>query len=162
MNIQNAETKIQQLDLDHVRAYLAEKKKWHPSYAKQVEQDYRDFLKLYAAAPDGEFVSTRDVDDFWHAHILHVSKYINDCVDVFGFVLDHLPVVEEGKDLTPYHDRHQKTQESFAKIFGRSMGNGNDKTAICFSDAPQKNAICFGRAPYVGAICFGRAPTLKI
>lgn len=30
MNIQNAETKIQRLDLDHVRAYLAEKRNGTP------------------------------------------------------------------------------------------------------------------------------------
>lgn len=154
---------IDKLDLEPVRAYIAEKKGWPQDYAQNVERDYRDFLKLYAQNPAGEYVSTRHVDDFWHAHILHVSKYINDCMTVFGFILDHLPVVEEGQDLTPYHERHARTQSLFAENFGRKMGDAGatdacadeKKQAICFGNAPA-NAICFGRKPAASAICFGR------
>lgn len=155
MTKQNNTSGIDGLYLEPIRAYIAEKKGWSADYAQSVERDYRDFLKLYAENPAGEYVSTRDVDDFWHAHILHVSKYINDCMDVFGFVLDHLPVVEEGQDLTPYHERHAHTQTLFAENFGRKMGDDGAQQAICFGNAPAK-AICFGRKPAAAAICFGR------
>jgi len=150
--------KIDALDLNHVRDYLAEKAGWSKDYATQVENDYRGFLKLYAVNPQGRFVSTRHVDDFWHAHILHVGKYVKDCQETFGYLLDHLPVVEEGADLTIYHELYEQTQNAFKENFGHEMGvNSNPDQSICYGDSPRKNAICYGDSP-LNSICYGNSP----
>jgi hypothetical protein len=34
---------------------------------------------------------SKDVDEFWHNHILDTKKYREDCQAIFGFYLDHYP-----------------------------------------------------------------------
>ena len=42
-----------------------------------------------------DIVVSKDVDEFWHTHILHTMKYTEDCERVFGTYLHHNPDIGE-------------------------------------------------------------------
>lgn len=56
-----------------------------------VENCYRMFLFLCRKYPSQRIVPTKEIDDFWHAHILDTKKYIRDCKIVFRRYLHHFP-----------------------------------------------------------------------
>lgn len=50
---------------------------------------YERFLLLAAAHPGVPQAPTRDIDEMWHLHMLAPSAYNDDCIRLFGEVLDH-------------------------------------------------------------------------
>ena len=91
---------IQALDLEPIRLRVMDGELgegWTHEYAEIIERAYRDYLKMLVKHPaDAEdIVVSKDVDEFWHAHILHTMKYTNDCEKVFGKYLHHNPHVGE-------------------------------------------------------------------
>jgi hypothetical protein len=64
---------------------------WDLETALSVADLYRAFLFLCKSYPDQIIVPTREVDDFWHLHILDTRNYISDCDNVFGHYLHHFP-----------------------------------------------------------------------
>jgi hypothetical protein len=49
-----------------------------------IEREYRRFLVLNMLYPFESIVPCREVDKFWHAHILDTAAYRVDCERVFG------------------------------------------------------------------------------
>jgi hypothetical protein len=91
---------IQALDLDPIRLRVMDKESgegWTPEYAETIEQAYRTYLTMLVKHPEDaeDIVVSKDVDEFWHAHILHTMKYTEDCEKVFGTYLHHNPHVGE-------------------------------------------------------------------
>ncbi|HEX4606533.1 MAG TPA: hypothetical protein VH724_21215 [Candidatus Angelobacter sp.] len=88
-----AKQHIRNLDLESVRANLVEKRGWSPEQAQQVESDYKRFLYALAHGHKHDILSppTKEVDEFWHQHILDTRKYREDCNTVFGHYVDHTP-----------------------------------------------------------------------
>jgi hypothetical protein len=39
-----------------------------------------------------------EIDLFWHTHMLHPQVYIKDCLNSFGFLLNHTPNAENSHD----------------------------------------------------------------
>ena len=64
---------------------------WSEEKSVETERLYRLFLKLCAKYPDKALPPSKDIDQFWHLHILDTSKYMQDCEDVFGQYLHHFP-----------------------------------------------------------------------
>lgn len=58
---------------------------------KQAESLYRRFLVLHALYPNEDFVPTKQIDEFWHQHILDTRNYAQDCEFLFGHFLHHDP-----------------------------------------------------------------------
>jgi hypothetical protein len=64
---------------------------WELDMALSVADLYRAFLFLCKTYPDEIIVPTKEVDDFWHLHILDTRSYIEDCQHIFGHYLHHFP-----------------------------------------------------------------------
>lgn len=59
--------------------------------ADRMELQYRRYLFLAVTHTNKSLVPTRDIDTFWHTHILDTAKYREDCQMTFSFFLDHFP-----------------------------------------------------------------------
>src|SRR5216683_3949703 len=89
---------IRALDLESVKIRLMDPELgegWTREYAEGIEQGYRNYLTMLAKYQDHaeDILLSKDVDEFWHAHILHTMKYTEDCERVFGTYLHHNPDV---------------------------------------------------------------------
>src|SRR5262245_62755554 len=85
---------IGELDLGPIKFKLmdaAEGEGWTRELVERVEVEYRRFLTLLAKYPHESIAPSKEVDRFWHAHILDTQKYIEDCERVFGRYLHHFP-----------------------------------------------------------------------
>ncbi len=66
---------------------------------------YLKWLRLKTLHPTARLAPTRDVDLFWHLHMLSPVAYYRDCMRLFGRLLDHdggfgkgpgeLPILQE-------------------------------------------------------------------
>lgn len=85
---------IQELDLEPiiVKAMDAEEGYgWTLNHALNIAEEYRKYLTLCLEFPNDAVVPARDIDDFWHLHILDTQKYQEDCQNIFGYFLHHFP-----------------------------------------------------------------------
>lgn len=64
---------------------------WGVDIAFQIANLYRAFLFLCKIYPIEVIVPIKEVDDFWHLHILDTRNYIADCNAIFGYYLHHYP-----------------------------------------------------------------------
>jgi len=54
-------------------------------------QLYKNFLLLLKQHLPEALVPTREIDEFWHNHILYTKNYHRDCLQIFGHYLHHEP-----------------------------------------------------------------------
>ena len=93
-HLARSKAEIEALDLSMVRRKLAHRGEgpgWTPEHADRVERAYRQFLMVLAGHPGTVVAPTRDIDTFWHAHILDTRRYADDCQRIFGEFLHHDP-----------------------------------------------------------------------
>jgi hypothetical protein len=112
---------IEALDLSLVRRKLASKSDghgWTPEHTDRVEQAYRRFLTLLAAHPGTQIAPTRDIDKFWHAHILDTRRYAADCERIFGEFLHHNPYLGMLDDESARDQAATALHALFASDFG--------------------------------------------
>src|SRR5256885_17207080 len=89
---------IRALDLEPIKLRVMDPELgegWTREYAESIERAYRNYLIMLVKHPENieEIVVSKDVDEFWHTHILHTMKYTEDCEKVFGTYLHHNPDV---------------------------------------------------------------------
>jgi hypothetical protein len=85
---------IEALDLSMIKLKLRDLEEgpgWDADTCNTVEVEYKRFLSLKRAYPEYELVPDRQVDLFWHQHILDTEKYALDCAVIFGSFLHHFP-----------------------------------------------------------------------
>jgi len=133
--------KVAALDLKSVRNKFAFKKGWWwrtRNDALRVEAEYRRFLYLIISNVGQTVVPwSRDLDDFWHEHILDTAKYDRDCAAIFGRFIHHNPHLPEG---SPAHTKSSAaTRQMYKKAFKDSASKGRRRTHSdigCGSDMP--------------------------
>jgi hypothetical protein len=86
--------------------------RWTIADAQTCERLYKNFLILNRKYPDENLVPTKEIDEFWHNHILDTRKYTEDCLAIFGHYKHHEP----GPALLD-----EKTQEQFTALFKRTQ-----------------------------------------
>jgi uncharacterized protein DUF1399 len=64
-------------------------KEWSEEKRRRALDRYGKFLRLAAKYPDTRLAPCRDIDEFWHLHMLHPVAYARDCDRLFGGLLDH-------------------------------------------------------------------------
>jgi len=86
---------------------------------------------LLAKYPQMQISPTRDIDAFWHAHILDTRKYIDDCERVFGFYLHHFPYfgMRGADDAAALAKAGERTRELHEAEFGAAPGRTD--SAFC-------------------------------
>ena len=116
---------IQALDLEPVklRAMDAELGEgWTREYADSIELAYKNYLTMLVKYQDDaeDILLSKDVDEFWHTHILQTIKYTEDCEKVFGNFLHHSPHVGERSpaDLEKRTALAEKTRRLYEREFG--------------------------------------------
>jgi hypothetical protein len=85
---------IEALDLEPIKFKLINREEgegWSREYVDQMEIAYKQFLTLVVKYPGETIAPSKDVDKFWHGHILDTMKYAQDCQNVFGYFLHHFP-----------------------------------------------------------------------
>jgi hypothetical protein len=65
--------------------------RWTPTDAAYCCQLYKNFLLLIKKHLPTLLVPTREIDEFWHNHILYTRNYLKDCKHIFGHYLHHEP-----------------------------------------------------------------------
>ena len=83
---------IAELDLEPIQLRLRKKQEWDPVRIETAIDEYRDFLQRRRDDPAiNSRPLSKDMDEVWHAHILHTKKYAEDCQSIFGEFLHHTP-----------------------------------------------------------------------
>jgi hypothetical protein len=85
---------IAALDLNPIKTKLIHVESgegWPLERVEAAETEYRRFLYLLKAFPKVEMAPLKDVDTFWHYHILDTMKYARDCEQIFGYFVHHYP-----------------------------------------------------------------------
>ncbi|HKA46122.1 MAG TPA: hypothetical protein VKF40_29290 [Burkholderiales bacterium] len=126
---------IHALDLESVKARVRDPELgegWTRDYADRIEAAYKTYLTMLVKYPDEaeDILLSKDVDEFWHTHILQTRKYTEDCQKVFGNFLHHEPHVGEvtAADLIKRSALAEKTRRLYALEFG-----GEDKADAAWS-----------------------------
>ena len=131
---------INALDLESVKVRAMDPKLgegWTREHADGIEQGYRTYLTMLAKYPDHaeDILLSKDVDEFWHTHILQTIKYTEDCEAVFGKYLHHNPHV--GELTSADVDRRDVMAERTRRLYQREFGSMQDYSAA-WSGAPIK------------------------
>lgn len=95
--------------------------RWTKQDALQCMQFYKNFLLLNKLHHGTPLVPTREIDEFWHNHILYTKEYMQDCEQLFGHYLHHRPATP-GKDDTGLAADYQRTKELYLAEFGEVYG----------------------------------------
>lgn len=99
--------------------------KWPKKHALEACKQYRNYLFLKKKyGNEYELPPSYEIDEFWHAHILHTESYYEFCKKVFGGFLHHHP--HHGKDdkLTDNELKmmfENQTQKLYLQEFGEYM-----------------------------------------
>jgi len=124
--LEMAASYLDQLDL----SYLCNKMcssyyslpRWQPPLASICEMLYKRFLWLLIKFPDQQLTPTRDIDEFWHNHILYTKQYVVDCNALLGRYIHHQPSdPDDKKEMTLISDQFRKTQALYFQEYGEKL-----------------------------------------
>lgn len=110
---------IQAADLTPVVNRLVSIDGWPKKSALKAVQLYRNYLFLRKKYKDYELPPSYEIDEAWHAHILHTEDYMKFCQLVFGTYLHHHPhIVSQNGDFKKLNQLFEMTQTLHKKEFG--------------------------------------------
>ena len=126
---------IEALDLDPIKLKLMDPEEgqgWSREYTDRMELAYRRFLTLLVTHPDVTLAPCKDVDKFWHGHILDTLKYADDCDTVFGRFLHHFPYfgMRGPEDAANLAKAGENTRRLYREEFGTTQ-TGAENAAMC-------------------------------
>jgi hypothetical protein len=106
---------------------------------RSLAERYRRFLALKAKYPRQAIAPTEIIDEMWHLHMLHPRAYHRDCMEAFGFILDHNPGFGAGEDeVEALASTFARTAERYEREFGESYslpGQPLQNVIICADEA---------------------------
>ncbi len=94
--------------------------RWTEDEARIGCELYKNFLLLIKMHPDLYLVPTRDIDEWWHAHILYTQRYTNDCMKIYGHYLHHEPA-SPTEDTGKLIEGFAKTKELYLALFNQPL-----------------------------------------
>ncbi|HUL93896.1 MAG TPA: glycine-rich domain-containing protein-like [Burkholderiales bacterium] len=146
---------IQALDLDPIKFKLMDSEEgegWSRRYAEQMELAYKRFLTLLVTHPEETLAPSKDIDKFWHGHILDTLKYAEDCGKVFGYFLHHFPYfgMRGGEDAVNLARAAESTRGLLQQEFGKT--GAAYCGAVKAHEAAYCGAIKAENAAYCGAV----------
>jgi len=131
---------IEALDLDPIKLKLMDPEEgqgWSREYAGRMELAYKRLLTLMATHPEETLAPSKDVDRFWHGHILDTLKYAEDCDKVFGCFLHHFPYfgmrgAEDAANLAKAGETTRRLyQQEFGQDHDASVSRKTENAAYC-------------------------------
>jgi hypothetical protein len=165
---------IRGLDLGPIKYKLMDRDEgegWTREFAERMELEYKRFLTLRAKYPQEPLAPGKDVDRFWHAHILDTQKYVEDCERVFGHYLHHFPYfgMRGAEDAAAWAVAGERTRALYAAEFQASADAhsaawcsvaGETKAAWCSVAGESKAAWCSVAGEAKAAWCSVGGPRL--
>ncbi|AKU22189.1 hypothetical protein [Massilia sp. NR 4-1] len=141
---------IAELDLEPIKVKIMHEESgegWSLQQANAVEFEYRRFLYLMKTFPHEQTAPLKDVDTFWHYHILDTMKYAVDCEAVFGYFLHHFPYIglRGEDDLEAHHRVGERMKELYESTFGESYLRAEQ----AYSGVPSQQASAYSGVPTV-------------
>lgn len=117
---------VDHLDLGPIKVKLMEREEgegWSVEQVNTTEKWYKRFLFLNLKYPSHSIVPSKEVDIFWHYHILDTIKYAEDCNKIFGYFLHHFPYfgMRGAEDEQNLKKSFTQTQILFLTEFGESI-----------------------------------------
>jgi len=136
---------IEQLDLGPITFKLMDPEEgqgWTREYAAQMELTYRRYLILLAKYPDRTIAPTKDLDKYWHGHILDTMKYAEDCERTFGYFLHHFPYfgMRGEADAQNLAKASDEMATLYAKEFGEALARSR---AFCIKSKAERTDAAF-------------------
>jgi len=123
---------IRVLDLEPIKLRVMDRELgegWTREHAESIERAYRNYLTMLVKHPEDveDIVVSKDVDEFWHTHILHTMKYTEDCERMFGTYLHHNPDI--GGRAPAEIERKAALVEKTRRLYQREFGSGQTNTS---------------------------------
>ena len=130
--VTNALAKVNQIDLSPINEKLQHENpvRWTDEALAQAETNYRRYLALNLLYPSETLSVNKDLDDYWHQHILDTRKYAADCETVFGYFLHHYPYfgMQDGQEQQQNMEAFALTQQLWEETFCVSLINKTNLT----------------------------------
>ena len=126
------------LDLENVKQQLRDKEEgegWSVDQANYYEMEYKQFLALSVKYPEADLSPSKNVDAFWHAHILNTRQYARDCESTFGYFMHHEPGTRDGS--AAEKSRYEKGFQLFGELKQREFSSIEMSSAAYCARAPQ-------------------------
>ncbi len=113
---------INTVDLEMVIMRLVKIEHWSLPDAKEAVTQYRKYLILRRKYPGETLPPSKDIDEVWHAHILHTVDYRTFCKQAFSDhddqYLDHHPHIANVGNVEKLTKLFEKTQGLYKQEFG--------------------------------------------
>jgi hypothetical protein len=127
------------IDLSMVKMKLQEEdegKGWSRTECEEAELEYKRYLTLNIRYEERAIVPTKQIDDFWHYHILDTRAYHRDCQEVFGEYFHHFPYfgMRGEEDADNLERSFMETVELYEREFGQAMLRNNAEARDCWHD----------------------------
>jgi hypothetical protein len=156
---------IEAMDLCPIKFKLMDAEEgegWSREQVDRIEVAYRRFLTLLVKYPESTIAPSKEVDKFWHGHILDTMKYAQDCDQVFGYFLHHFPYfgMRGADDAAQLDAAGNETQRLMATEFGapQSLAPASNPS-YCFAAKKVDAAYCFAAKKAGAAYCFATKPS---
>ena len=142
---------IEALDLEPIKVKLMDSEEgqgWSREYVERMEIAYKRFLTLFVKFPEQTIAPTKDIDKFWHGHILDTMKYAEDCQNVFGYFLHHFPYfgMRGEQDAANLAQAGRAMHHLYAQEFGEGIPTRSEaamNAGVAFCGASQKTDAAF-------------------
>ncbi len=138
------------LNLEPIKFSLAMREEgpgWSLVKIEALENWYRRFLFLVYLYPEKTIVPTKDIDIFWHTHILDTKKYMMDCESLFGGYFHHFPYfgMRGEQDRMNLKEAFSETEELYLDLFGESPLSCGiaDCGSLCKEPTPKREDATF-------------------
>lgn len=124
VSLARARCYIENLDLSYIIKAMCSPSyplpQWTEADALHCAKLYKNYLLLQKMHPSVNLVPTKEIDEFWHNHILYTQQYFYDCEHIFGHYLHHAPANpdEEAAQLVAGFLR---TKELYQAAFGEPL-----------------------------------------
>jgi hypothetical protein len=147
--LEHVMAEVESLDLEPIKFKIGCKEDgygWTGEHTERIELAYRRFLVLRARFPQAQIAPTRDIDAFWHAHILDTRKYAADCERIFGEFVHHYPYLGLLGDQDKLDQAAATLCQLFVSEFGEEVPNnarGAAGAAWCGVDPTVDKAVAW-------------------
>lgn len=124
ISLETARIYLGQLDLSYIVQAMCSPAyalpRWNVTDATHCSQLYKNFLFLQKKHLPVSLVPTREIDEFWHNHILYTKSYFHDCQNIFGHYLHHEPAAAD-EDNQQLIQGYLRTKQFYLEEFGVTL-----------------------------------------
>lgn len=131
-SLKQAKEYIYSADLQPVFNRLVNVDGWKKQEAEEAIQQYRNYLYLRRKYPEHNLPPSKDIDEAWHAHVLHTKDYREFCKKVFfdqeEQYLDHEPHITKEGSMNQLSKLFEDTQRFYHEEFGSYIYQIRDRS----------------------------------